>query len=189
MTLGSWFRDYVYIPLGGNRVGKLRLLFNIFAVWFLTGFWHGAEWNFIVWGIYFGVLLTLEKLWLKKYIEKSKVLGHIYTLLLVSVSFAIFSGGSMKEALSVVGGMFGIGKLPMVSDSFLYALRNYGWIFMIAAVSATPLPVLFLKKCTEKKGLSSLWKGLEILLMVAVLILATAYLADGAFNPFLYFRF
>ena len=119
MSLGKWFRDYVYIPLGGNKVGKLRHLFNIFVVWFLTGFWHGAEWNFIIWGIYFAILLTLEKFFLLKSLEKHKILSHIYVLFFVAVSFVIFSANNLFEAISYVGGMFGVG-VPLVTTEFFY---------------------------------------------------------------------
>ncbi len=189
ISLGSWFRDYVYIPMGGNRVGRGRMLFNIFTVWFLTGFWHGAEWNFIVWGLYFGVLLTLEKFFLGKYIAKSKTFGHVYVLFLVAISFAIFSADSMKNAISCVGGMFGYGSLPISSPSFIYNLRSFGPILIIAAVAATPLPKILLAKCCEKKGFSMVWTYAELLILVCLFLIATAFLADGAFNPFLYFRF
>ena len=116
ITLGSWFRDYVYIPMGGNRVGKGRWLFNIFVVWMLTGFWHGAAWNFIIWGLYFAVLLMAEKLWLLKYLKKSRVLSRIYVLFLVTVSFVIFNGENMGQALSDIGGLFGAGGIPLVSN-------------------------------------------------------------------------
>ena len=124
ISLGSWFRDYVYIPMGGNRVKKLRLLLNIFTVWFLTGFWHGAEWNFIIWGIYFAVLLLAEKYFLSAYLKKSRLLSHIYVLFFIVISFAIFSASGLKEAAVHVGPMFGYGSLPFISGSFIYNLRN-----------------------------------------------------------------
>ncbi len=189
MSLGSWFRDYVYIPMGGNRVRRGRMLFNIFTVWFLTGFWHGAEWNFIVWGLYFGVLLALEKFFFGKALERFKTLGHIYVLFFVAISFAIFGAGSMTEAVSHVGGMFGAGGLPMVSAGFWYYLRSYGVVMAIAILAATPLPKLLLERCRKNKTASAVWEFIEIPLLVCLLLLATAYLTDGAFNPFLYFRF
>lgn len=189
MSLGSWFRDYVYIPMGGNRVNKGRMFINIFTVWFLTGFWHGAEWNFIVWGLYFGVLLTLEKFCFGKYIERSKAVGHIYLLFFAAISFAIFSAGNMTDALGVVGGMFGAENVPFISNMFLYNIRSYGTILIIAAISATPVAKILLNKlCTNGIALK-VWNVIEIPLLAALLILSTAYLADGAFNPFLYFRF
>lgn len=189
MSLGSWFRDYVYIPMGGNRVKRGRMLFNIFTVWFLTGFWHGAEWNFIVWGLYFGILLTLEKFFFGKYIEKSRVLGHIYLLFFVAISFIIFGAGTMTDALANIGAMFGRGDIPMVSELFLYNLKSYALILLIAVIAATPLPKILLNKLCENKKISYVWNVIEIPLLLILVILSTAYLADGAFNPFLYFRF
>ncbi|MBQ3226809.1 MAG: MBOAT family protein [Clostridia bacterium] len=189
ISLGSWFRDYVYIPLGGNRVNKGRFLFNIFVVWFLTGFWHGAEWNFILWGLYFGVLLTLEKFFFAKFLDKHKIFGHIYTLFFVSVSFMIFAAGNLGEAATYVGGMFGIGGIPLVSSEMLYALSNYDWILILAAVGATPA-IKIGKNSLDKKGKDSVWKELiETLVPVLLLIAVCGFLADGSFNPFLYFRF
>ena len=189
ISLGSWFRDYVYIPMGGNRVSRPKMLFNIFTVWFLTGFWHGAEWNFIVWGVYFGVLLTLEKFFYGKYIAKSKVASHLYVLFFVAISFAIFGASDMGEAFSYITGMFGCGGTPLVTPLFWYNLKSYGSILLIAIVASTPLPKKFLIKCQGGKVFSVVWSYAEILLLAILLVLATAYLADGAFNPFLYFRF
>ncbi len=189
MSLGSWFRDYVYIPMGGNCVGRGKLLVNIFTVWFLTGFWHGAEWNFIVWGLYFGILLTIEKFFFRNYLEKSKVTGHIYVIFLTAISFAIFGAGSMKEALTYVGGLFGAGGMPIISESFLYNLRSYWLIILIGIIAATPIPKLIIKKLNQNAYFEKVWDVAEIILMLAVVLVSTAYLVDGAFNPFLYFRF
>ncbi len=188
ISLGTWFRDYVYIPLGGNRVKKPRLLFNIFAVWFLTGFWHGAEWNFIIWGVYFGILLTIEKFFVLKHLEKHKILSHIYVLFFTAISFVIFSANNLTDAVSYVGGMFGI-NTPFTSFEWLYYLKNYGLIIIIAAISATPIAKIVLSKLCKNKKLSNIWSILEIPLLIALLIISTAYLVDGSFNPFLYFRF
>ncbi|MBO5452743.1 MAG: MBOAT family protein [Clostridia bacterium] len=189
MSLGSWFRDYVYIPMGGNRVNKLRFFINIFTVWFLTGFWHGAEWNFIVWGLYFAVFLLVEKFFLVKKLEKSRVLSRIYTLLIVAVSFAIFSGNSLTEALTNAGGLFGVGTDFSVTADFLYNLRSYGVVVLIAIIASTPLPKLIKEKLEGNNVFKTVWGIIEIPLLLGLLILSTAYLADGAFNPFLYFRF
>ncbi|MBQ2754368.1 MAG: MBOAT family protein [Clostridia bacterium] len=184
ISLGTWFRDYVYIPMGGNRVNKGRMLFNIFTVWFLTGFWHGAEWNFIVWGLFFGVFLTLEKFFYRSYVEKSRVFGHIYVLFLTAISFAIFGAGSMKEAVTFVGGMFGANALPLVSQTFIYTLKNYWLVLAVGIIASTPLWKRVITPKTEK-----VWVVVKIPVQVILLLLATAFLADGAFNPFLYFRF
>ncbi|MBO5098954.1 MAG: MBOAT family protein [Clostridia bacterium] len=186
ISLGSWFRDYVYIPMGGNRVSKPRMLFNIFTVWFLTGFWHGAEWNFIVWGLYFGVLLTLEKFFYLKHLEKHKALGHIYVLFLVAVSFMIFNAGNLNLAFEYVKGMFGGNKLPLVSAEFIYQLKNYGFVLLIGAIGATPLPKKLAERLLPENSTGDI---LETAFLIVLLVISTAFLADGSFNPFLYFRF
>ena len=188
MSLGSWFRDYVYIPLGGNKVKKARWLFNIFTVWFLTGFWHGAEWNFIVWGLYFGMLLTLEKFFFMEKLKKHDILGHIYVLFFTAISFMIFAAGNLTQAVDFVGGMFGAGGEALISYEFLYALKNYGVVLLIAAMGATPIP-RYLKEKADQKWNATLVYVLETIGLVMLFIIATAYLADGSFNPFLYFRF
>lgn len=188
ISLGSWFRDYVYFPMGGSRVGALRLVFNLFVVWFLTGFWHGAEWNFVLWGLFFFVFLAIEKFFLKDFLKKSKIISHIYTLLLVTVSFAIFSGNGAHEALMRVGGLFGAGGIPFVSQGVSFALKNYGAVLVIAAICSTPLlKSLYDKLSATKAGMVT--EVLEIPVLLILIIVATAYLADGSFNPFLYFRF
>lgn len=189
ISLGSWFRDYVYIPLGGNRVKRARMLFNIFAVWFLTGFWHGAQWNFIVWGLYFGILLTLEKFFFLKKLEKHPLLGHIYVLLFTAISFMIFSAGNMGDAVKRVGGMFGIGVKSFVSAEFWFNLKNYAVVLLVACIGATPL-MKKIKSYTDSRMKNSfILDALEILVPILLLVICTAYLADGSFNPFLYFRF
>ena len=189
ISLGSWFRDYVYIPMGGNRVRKLRLLVNIFTVWFLTGFWHGAEWNFIIWGIYFAVLLLAEKYFLSKYLEKTKILSHLYVLFLVAISFAIFSANGLREAFSTVGGMFGAGSIPFISKGFIYNLRSYGLILVISMLASTPLFVKITEKLSSNRKAKTVIDILEIPVLLLLLFIVTSYLADGSFNPFLYFRF
>jgi alginate O-acetyltransferase complex protein AlgI len=189
ISLGSWFRDYVYIPMGGNRVKKLRMLFNIFTVWMLTGFWHGAEWNFVVWGFYFGVLLAIEKFFLGRFIQKSKVFGHLYTLFLAAISFAIFSAGTMPQAVEYVGGLFGKGGLPLTSSGFLYGLKNYGLILVISVLASTPIPKIVLSRCLKNSAFMAVWSVLQMPILIGLFVLVTAFLVDGAFNPFLYFRF
>ncbi len=182
ISLGSWFRDYVYIPMGGSRVGKFRMFFNIFVVWMLTGFWHGAAWNFIIWGLYFAVLLIVEKVFILKYLNKSKVFSHIYLLFFVIISFVIFNAASMSEAFSYIGSMFGAGNIPVISAETLYYLRSYIVVFIVAMIGATPLPKNLVNK-------AKFTKYLEPVVLVVLLAVCTAYLVDGSFNPFLYFRF
>ncbi|MBE6799735.1 MAG: MBOAT family protein [Ruminococcaceae bacterium] len=189
MSLGTWFRDYVYIPLGGNRVSKLRWFFNIFVVWFLTGFWHGAAWNFIIWGLFFAVLLIAEKVFLLKYLNKSKVLSRIYTLVAVGISFVIFNATDMKEAASYIGGMFGAGDAPLASTEFFYYLKSFAVTLVIGIIGATPIVKKVVEKVFENtKASKFIWIS-EPVGLIVLLAVMTAYLVDGSFNPFLYFRF
>ena len=189
ITLGSWFRDYVYIPMGGNRVGKARWLFNIFVVWMLTGFWHGAAWNFIIWGLYFAVLLMAEKLWLLKYLKKSRVMSRLYVLFLVMVSFVIFNGENMPQAFSDIGGLFGAGGIPLVSAEALYYLRSFGVLLICGVVGATPAAKGLLGRLFQKPAGRKILFVAEPVVLLALMAVMTAYLVDGSFNPFLYFRF
>ena len=182
ISLGTWFRDYVYIPLGGSRVSKFRMLLNLFIVWLLTGFWHGAAWNFIAWGLLYAVLLIAEKLFLLKYLEKSKVLGRIYILLFVVLGFVMFNASSMGEAFSYIGSMFGAGDVPLLSAETFYYFRSYIVVFIVAIIGSTPLPKMLVSK-------ARFTKYLEPAVLVLLLAVCTAYLVDGSFNPFLYFRF
>ena len=131
MSLGTWFRDYVYIPLGGSRCSRARNILNIFIVWMLTGFWHGAEWTFIVWGLYFGVLLTLEKTFLLKWLEKYRVLGYVYILIVGIISFVIFDSVSLAGAFAHIGTMFGVGSIPLMTEATSYYLGSYLIMFFI----------------------------------------------------------
>lgn len=188
MSLGSWFRDYVYIPMGGNRVAPVRRYFNILVVWILTGLWHGADWNFVLWGLFFAVFLIMEKGFLLKPLQKLPVLSHLYTLLLVAVSFVIFDSAGLSEAATHLGRMFGAGGIPLVTGEALYYLGSYAVTFIIAIIGATPFPTRMAKQLSEGKG----GRALSILApaaLVLVLAVVTAYLVDGSFNPFLYFRF
>ncbi len=189
MSLGQWFRDYVYIPLGGNRVSTAKHLRNIFVVWFLTGFWHGADWNFIVWGLYFAVLLTLEKMWLGKHLAKSKFFSRVYVLFLIVISFVIFNAAGMGEALQYIGGMFGIGAKGLLGAEWLYNLKSYALILIVAAIGATPVPKKLIGKLKESKAGDTAVAVLSPVFVAVIIILCTAFLVDGSFNPFLYFRF
>lgn len=186
MSLSTWFRDYVYIPLGGNRVSRGKHIRNILVVWFLTGFWHGAAWNFLLWGGFFGLILILEKFvwdrWLKR---MPGVFCWVYTMLLVILSFVLFNATGLDGALTDLRHLFG--GLPLSSAETLYQLRNYGLLLVLAAIGATPL---------VKRGADWLSvrcpRGmlvLEPLVLAVLLLVVTAYLVDGSFNPFLYFRF
>ena len=189
ISLGSWFRDYVYIPLGGNRVPKWRWYFNILIVWMLTGFWHGAAWNFVVWGLYFAVLLVLEKQILLKLFDKYKIIGHVYVIPVIVVSFVIFNAANMREAVEYIGGMFGLGGVPLLSAETLYYMRNFGVVLLLSLVGATPLVKNILRRAMEKKWFQNIILVPEPIVFVILLLVVTAYLVDGSFNPFLYFRF
>lgn len=189
MSLGTWFRDYVYIPLGGNRHGKARQILNIFIVWMLTGFWHGAAWNFIIWGLYFAVLLLIEKLFLLKYLEKSKILSRIYTFLLLVISFVVFNAADMKEAFSYIAAMFGAGDVPFVSQEFLYYLKDYAVVLVIACIGATPLVKNTFLRLRENRICGMVIDYATPVFLVGLMLVMTAFLVDGSFNPFLYFRF
>jgi len=188
MSLSGWFRDYIYIPLGGNRVTNLKWIRNIFVVWFLTGFWHGANWNFILWGLYFGVLLVIEKKFLKKYLDKTKVLKYIYTLLIVIVSFVIFSTNSLADIILEIKNMFGINNIPLIGKESVYYLKNYMTLLIIGIISSTPLLKLTIKKI-EKTKINKILNIIEPIIYITLLILSTSFLIDESFNPFLYFRF
>lgn len=189
ITLGAWFRDYVYIPLGGNRLGRRRQLLLIFLVWGLTGLWHGASWNFLVWGLLFGVLLAMEKVWLLKWLEKSRVLSHVYVLFFVVISFLIFHAKDMAEACVDIGGLFGFGGIPLLSAEAVYYLRSYAVTLLIAALCAVPAGKCLAGRIAQNPVGERLLNTTEPLALLALLILVTAYLVDGTFQPFLYFRF
>lgn len=189
ISLGSWFRDYVYIPLGGNRGGLAKQLRNIAVVWMLTGFWHGANWNFILWGLLYAILLAAEKLGMRKWLEQHGVLGHIYVLLTAMLGFILFNADSMGQAFRDAAGLVSFGRLPAVSAEALYYLRSNAVIFLLGIAAATPFPVRLLRKLAGRKSLRRAAGLLEPVALVVVLLLVTAYLVDGSFNPFLYFRF
>lgn len=195
MSLSLWFRDYVYIPLGGNRCSKGRWLLNICCVWFLTGLWHGAEWNFALWGLYFAFLLIAEKLVVgyvknKDFIYKIKKLngfGHIYLMVIVIVGFVLFNATDLTEAVNYVGGMFGFGNYPLKSVEFIYYLKSYLMVIIMALIGATPIVQNIALKMAKNIGEKSIY--FEIVVLLGIFILSTASLVDGSFNPFLYFRF
>jgi alginate O-acetyltransferase complex protein AlgI len=189
ISLGSWFRDYVYIPLGGNRVKSSKWIFNILVVWFLTGFWHGAAWNFIIWGLYFVIFLMFEKTPVGKFITKTHVLNRIYTLFFIIISFVIFDAVNMDEAFSYIKAMVGFSDVSLLSTEFIYYLKDYAVILILSVVGATPLVKKIATRLNEIKGVKVVVGILEPIILIALLVLVTAYLVDGSFNPFLYFRF
>lgn len=189
MSLGRWFRDYLYIPLGGNRVSKTRAMLNIFIVWLATGLWHGASWNFVLWGFIFAVLLIIEKNFILKFLNSYKTIGHIYVIICVIISFVIFDNTDITSAFDTIKDMFGFGNIPLISVESIYNLRNYGFIIIISIIGATPLPIKIINKIRKNKVSNILLNIAEPFTLVALLAVVTGFLIDGSFNPFLYFRF
>lgn len=184
MTLGSWFRDYVYIPMGGNRVSRGRWVWNILTVWMLTGLWHGAAWNFVLWGLFFGIFLMIEK-WLPGLQKLPNALRHGYVMLAVIFSFVLFNANSLSQAAGDMAGMLGLGGLPLISAPAVYYLKSYGLLFLLGILGATPVVKTLARKAADTKAACVL----EPLVLAALLLVCTAYLVDGSFSPFLYFRF
>ena len=190
ISLSSWFKDYVYIPLGGSRKGTLKLVRNILIVWFLTGIWHGAAYNFIIWGLFIGVFLVIEKLWLSKYISKlPKFLRNIYVLFIIMISFILFNAGSINEAFFNIKGLFGLNKEVFINNYTIYYLKSYLIVLIIAIFGATPLFKNIVEKLRKNKTINNLINVLEPIFLIILLLLVTAYLIDSSYNPFLYFRF
>ncbi|HZG73024.1 MAG TPA: MBOAT family O-acyltransferase [Chondromyces sp.] len=188
ISLGTWFREYLYIPLGGNRVGRLRQYRNLFVVWFLTGFWHGASWNFIVWGLYFGVFITIEKMFLLKWFEKwPPFIGRCYTLLLVIIGWVFFEYEVLRDGLQFIQIMFGWGTNPFVDADAIYYLYTNAILFVALIICSTPLLKNMAVKLQEKAKITS---GIAVpVLFTLLLFICTAYLVNLSYNPFLYFRF
>ena len=186
ISLSSWFKDYVYIPLGGNRVSKVKWIRNILIVWMLTGLWHGAAWNFILWGLFFGIILIIEKLFLEKVLKKMpRVLSRIYVLIIVMISFIIFNGESFSQIMQNIGGLIGIGGIPLVSKESIYYFKSYFLVIVVGIVEATPI----LKNMANSKKTHKIINIIEPIFLLLILLISTSYIIDGSFNPFLYFRF
>lgn len=185
ISLGTWFRDYVYIPLGGNRKGLVRQFLNIFVVWALTGFWHGANWTFLCWGIYYAIFLMLEKAFLLKGLDRApSFVGHLYAVIVAVCGWVMFDLDSMSHAGAYYKSMFGFASGGIVSATDLFYFRNYAVIIVIAVIACTPLG----KKLYERIPVK-IQSAAAPVLILTVLILSTAYLVDATYNPFLYFRF
>ena len=184
ISRGNWFRDYMYIPLGGNRVGKVRLIFNLLIVWAATGIWHGASWNFLIWGLFYFVVLVFEKFWFLKVLKKApNWLGHVYGLFVVLIGWTVFAIEDMSKLGPYFKAMFGFGA-GLLDSRFLYHLVNYLPLLIIAVIASTPLAKTLWNKLSDKV------KRIAVpVLIIAAMVLSTAYLVDGTYNPFLYFRF
>ena len=179
ITLSSWFREYVYIPLGGNRVGRARHFFNIFAVWFLTGFWHGANWNFIFWGLYFFVLLMIEKIFLLKRLEKSRILSHVYLIFFVMIGWALFALSDLSALGELLQRLFSLNG----GNDWMYCLRDYAGMLILCVLASTP----FFKVLAD----SRLGKNrvVRTVFLSVVLLVSVAFMVDSTYSPFLYFNF
>ena len=190
MSLSSWFRDYVYIPLGGNRKETIILVRNIFIVWALTGIWHGANWTFVIWGLMYGIMLIIEKLLLTKHLEKMpSILQRIYVLFTVMISFIIFNANSIGEAWNNIIGLFGANGESLINASTVYYLKSYLVVLVIAIIGSTPLLKNIIEKLKTKTNANKIINLLEPIAMASILTIVTAYLVDNSYNPFLYFRF
>ncbi len=186
ISLSSWFRDYIYIPLGGNRVSKLKWIRNILLVWMLTGLWHGASWNFVIWGLYFGIILLFEKIFLNKFLEKvPNILKRVYVLVIVMLSFIIFNGEGIEQIMRNNEGLICIGEIPLISTESLYYLKSYCIALLIGIIGSTPLS----KNIANSRKFNRIANFLEPVFLIIILVVSTSYIIDGSFNPFLYFRF
>lgn len=189
ISLSSWFKDYVYIPLGGSREGTFKLIRNILIVWLLTGLWHGSEWTFVIWGMFIGILLVIEKLLLNKYIEKlPSIVRRIYTLFIIMISFIIFSGSNINESFNNIVGLFNFSN-PFINKFTIHYLKDYGLVLIIAIFLSTPILKNTIIKLKENKKINNIINILEIIVLLILLVIVTSYLIDSSYNPFLYFRF
>lgn len=182
ISLSTFFKDYVYIPLGGSKVKISRYIINMLIVWFLTGFWHGADWNFMLWGIYFAVLIIAEKLWLSRWLNDHRIFGHVYTFVLVVISFVIFTNPDLDRLLINFKGLLGL-NVPLLNVETIYYCRNYLPFLLICLISATPLGHKLYERWQKKIGYA------EIAVLMIMFMMAIGFLLDESFNPFLYFRF
>ena len=190
ISLSTWFKDYVYIPLGGNRDGKYKQIRNILIVWLLTGIWHGANWTFLIWGLLFGIILIIEKIFLNKFMEKlPSFIRRIYVLFIVMILFIIFNSDNMSVALTNIKGLFGMNGEAFVNDYTLHYLKSYLPVLIIALLGSTPFIKILIDKLRKNKYVNNIINILEPILIVVILVVVTSYLIDNSYNPFLYFRF
>lgn len=188
ISLGTWFRDYIYIPLGGNRKGLLIQIRNIAIVWLLTGFWHGASWNYVLWGVFYGLLLMAEKLFLLKWLKKAPAfVGHIYTMFAVLFGWVLFAFEDFGKGVAFLKTMFG-GGAGFISNGTLYQILSYLPLLIVCLVAATPLAKKIYEKLSCKIG-EGVLLTVDSLRIAGIMLLSIAYLISGSYNPFLYFRF
>lgn len=187
ISLSSWFREYVYIPLGGNRVGTFKRYRNLAVVWLLTGFWHGADWNFVLWGVYFAVIIIIERAFLLRILEKSpRIVGHLYSLFLIGVGFLIFSHQDLGVAFSTFLALFGVGTNGLITPTVLYTVIRQVPLILISAIGATPLP----KRLWERtQARHPRLQAISVVLCILLFMVCVAYLVDSTFSPFEYTQF
>ena len=190
ISLSSFFRDYVYIPLGGNRVSRGRWIFNLLIVWSLTGLWHGDSWNFILWGLYFALLLIIENLFLQNILSKLPALiQHIYAKFFIIISFVIFNNENIKDLWSSLYNMFNFRGGDLYNDFSTYYLKSYAVLLIVSMIGATPILKNIIQKINKNVTGQKVISTINSILNIVLLVVVTAYLIDGSFNPFLYFRF
>lgn len=188
ISLSSWFKEYVYIPLGGNRKGLKRQIINILIVWTLTGIWHGAGWNFLVWGLWFALFLIIEKIGFSSILKKAPpALSYVYTIVIVSISWVFFASESLRESIIYIKTMLGIGNVIFADKNTMYQISNYYVLFLIGMAAATPAGKKVQEYIKERKKI--IYAGLESFYLIILLLLSAAYIVDASYNPFLYFRF
>ena len=178
MTLGSWFLEYLYIPLGGSRCGTFKNYFNLFVVWFATGLWHGASWNFVLWGLYFFVFLVMERVFLKEYLEKSRIVAHLYLIFFIIISWSIFAITDLSQLTVFIGRLFSF----TAGADWVYYLRNYALTLVFGIICSTPVLKSFLHRLEDYPLATPIIYG-------GAFVLSVSYLVDASYNPFLYFRF
>lgn len=191
MSLSSFFRDYVYIPLGGNRKGKPRQALNLLIVWFLTGMWHGAGWNFILWGLYYFVFLALEKFLIPGLQRLPAFFAHLYTLVVVFFGWVLFYFTDFTQGIVVLKGLFGLNGNPLINLEGRTMVLNYVFFLAVAVLACTPLPRMLYHKVTSSTNGAAIALGtvLEYALPVAGLVFSISYLVGDSYNPFLYLQF
>lgn len=192
ITLGGWFRDYVYIPLGGNRTSTWKYIRNIFIVWFLTGLWHGASWNFVAWGLYFGAIIALEKFWFGKLLSRLwRPLQHIYLLVIVVIGWVFFRSESFPQSFTYIRTMFGFSKVGFFDSQSLYYIHDYWLYFVIAILFSMPIGQVLTTTIKRRVSESaySLVEIVQTVLLLGLFYISVLYLTSSTFNPFIYFRF
>ncbi|WP_430864346.1 MBOAT family O-acyltransferase [Clostridium neonatale] len=186
ISLGTWFKDYIYIPLGGNRTDKAKQIRNIFTVWLITGLWHGASWNYIIWGLYFGIILFIEKSGFLKILKKLPgLIGNIYTMFLVIIGWVFFEFTNVKDAFTYIRAMFGANTTGWYDSLSLYLLGTNKTFLILAFICSTPIIGVFIKLFKRNR----IGKIITIIFYILIVIIATAYLVGASYNPFLYFKF